>query len=215
MLASIRDRADRVRLIGGKAALVAMAALTALAVVYVWPKSTFGVATVALQWENTFALDGRPLDETEIAVVKLWAAHTMRRAYSGFAVEVSEGHGTNVIHIRDACAQPECDADSAGDTWLFSKSSNVYYNVLARRALSHGKQQNGDRMQVLRGLGQGIGATAAHELGHEWPIRMPSVDQRHDKNGYDYYSFDRPEHFYGQLHWTEDSLKLLRKSLRY
>ena len=168
-----------------------------------------------LKWENTFTLDGRVLSDTEIELVKLWAVHTMRRAHSGFAIELSKRDGTNIIHIRDVCTHVRCDADSAGDTWPLSKSSNVYYSVLAKRALSHATGQRNDRMHVLMGLGQGIGATAAHEVGHEWPIGMPTVDQRHDGGGYDYYTFDRYHHSYGQLHWTEASLTLLRKNLRY
>jgi hypothetical protein len=174
MPASIRDRA--VGLIGGKVALAAIAALSAAAVVNLWPESAFGIPTVVLQWERD---------------------------------------GTNIIHIRDVCTHVRCDADSAGDTWPLSKSSNVYYSVLAKRALSHATGQRNDRMHVLMGLGQGIGATAALELGHEWPIGMPTVDQRHDEGGYDYYTFDRYHHFYGQLHWTEASLTLLQKNLRY
>ncbi len=210
-----RDRTGRVRLIGGRVTFAAIAALSAVAVMNLWPKSSFGIPTVVLRWENEFTLDERALSEAEIGLVKLWAVHTLRRAYSGFAVEVSDRDGTNIIHVRNACTRARCEPDSAGDTWPLSKSSNVYYGVLAKRALGHARERSGDRMHVLIGLGQGIGATAAHEFAHEWPLRMPTVDQRRDEDGYDYYTFDRYQHFYGQLHWTESSLKLLQKNLRY
>jgi hypothetical protein len=204
-----------VRLIGGKATLAFFGALLAVAVASLWPKSSSGVPTIALQWENDFLLDGRALSHAEIGLVKLWADHTLRRAYSGLAVEVSQRDGTNVIHVRNACTHPRCAPDTAGETWPLSKSSNVYYEVLAQRALRYVKDRAGGRTVVLMGLGQGIGATAAHEFAHEWPLDLPTIDQRHDEGGYDYYTFDRYQHFYGQLHWTEPSLEFLRKHLRY
>jgi len=215
MTTGTRSGTGRVRLIGGKVTVAVLGALLAVAVVHLWPKSSSGSPTVVLQWENEFLLDGGALSDTEVGLVKVWAVHTLRQAYSGFAVELSERDGTNVIHVRDACTHPRCAPDTAGETWPLSKSSNVYYSVLAERALHYAKERPRDRTGVLMGLGQGIGATAAHEFAHEWPLGMPTIDQRRDQGGYDYYTFDRYQHFYGQLHWTEPSLQFLRKHLRY
>ncbi len=62
-----------------------------------------------LQWENEFTLGGRALSDDEIGLVKFWAVHTMRRAYSGLRVVGMlgvDGSPTCGVEVRKAaCSQ--------------------------------------------------------------------------------------------------------------
>ncbi len=76
MASGTESRTGRTRLIGGRVTLAVLGALLTVAVAGLWPKSSSGVPTVVLQWENQFLLDGRALSDAEVRLVN------RRRSYA-------------------------------------------------------------------------------------------------------------------------------------
>jgi RHS repeat-associated protein len=195
-----------------------IATLAAATYVYLLPRSERplvsggGLRVVSLVWSNDFLLptsrggtsSADVVSPSEVAEVKLWTYQTMRLAYSGWAVVISEGGGTNRIVINQAYP------NSAGDTRPFASTSDVNLNQLAAMARTH-TPAGAPRTELLAALGRGIGATAAHEFAHQ----MGVDHQDHDAFSYDYDSADVPQHFYGQLHWTGSARTILERKLRY
>ena len=68
------------------------------------------------------------------------------------------------------------------------------------------------RAQLLEGLGRGIGATAAHELGHQAGLHF-SRDAR-CVECYDGNTATTNMHFFGIKHWSPEALTIMRREIR-
>jgi RHS repeat-associated protein len=167
-----------------------------------------GLHVLAFDWRNRFTLGKGELTSEEIEIVKLWTYQTARLAFSGFAVTVSEGGGTNRMIVK----QSESVGGYAGSTLLGQAASEIGYDVLESRARYYAPNKS-DRREIAAGIGRGIGATAAHELAHQ--VGVPWMDQTRDPNGYDFHSSDRFSQYYGQLHWIPANIPELQKRLGY
>jgi hypothetical protein len=67
------------------------------------------------------------------------------------------------------------------------------------------------RKQLLEGLGRGIGATAAHELGHQAGLEF-SHDLQCD-DCYDSHRADTVVHFFGVKRWSPAALAIMERVL--
>jgi RHS repeat-associated protein len=165
-----------------------------------------GVAIVSFSWQNQFVLGREQLDATDVETIKLWAYQTMRQAFSGLTVSLSEGSGTNYITVND-----NYPPGNAGDTRLFfARTSDVNFGILAGLARSYTPPGTA-RSELMAAIGRGVGATSAHEFAHQ----MQVGHQDFDANAYDYDSADNAQHFYGQLHWTPGAWQRLQQRLSY
>jgi RHS repeat-associated protein len=195
--------------------LAAVIAVLAGAYLHSYPASQniFGsgsrIYVVSFEWQNEFTLGGGRFTAEEVELVKLWTYQTMRLAYSGYRVLVSEGgRGTNRMIVKRGGAYN----DYAGSTILGSIASEINYDLLADRALNYAPNKQ-DRREIAAGIGRGVGATAAHEFGHQVGLRW--MDTTRDPNTYDFHSSDRFSQYYGQLHWLPQNLAELQKKVSY
>jgi len=67
------------------------------------------------------------------------------------------------------------------------------------------------RAELLEGLGRGIGATAAHELGHQSGLAFARDSACEDC--YDGKASASYVHFFGRKHWSDGALASMRAAL--
>jgi hypothetical protein len=67
------------------------------------------------------------------------------------------------------------------------------------------------RAALVDGLGRGVGATAAHELGHQAGFRF-ALDSRCD-DCYDGRASTSYAHFFGRMHWSDPALQIMVRTL--
>lgn len=166
------------------------------------------VTTVSWEWKNKWTDvegDGE-LKEEEVAMVKLTAQQTFRKAYSGFNVTISEGAQRKII------VQPWFG--NAGQT--FGYESTVWYESLrsSMRNILIDRKIKKDRAELIEGLGRGIGATAAHELGHQPGLYFATDTTK----GADYYDshevgLDSYSHFFGEKSWSPFAMEKMKQVL--
>ncbi len=78
-------------------------------------------------------------------------------------------------------------------------SGAVNFVVLVNSAIVYAPPDTG-RGAIVNAIGRGIGRTAAHELAHQI-VGSFALHDTTDVASYEYADL-RPEHFYGDLHWT-------------
>ena len=158
-----------------------------------------------------------PLSEDEWTSVRKTALKAMQDAYEGYAVTFSEGQ-TATRHIR---VQNRLGA-GVGETNFPSYVSDVnFWNVLNTlqevvgcRALQFNEcpQKTGlPRAELVQALGAGIGATGAHELGHQY--RLSFVGDVTCDDCYDSGSAVTHAHFFGPKRWSDGAREKMRRVL--
>jgi hypothetical protein len=176
--------------------------------------------TVALVFENPWTLGADTLSVAEQAVVKAAALETLRRAYAGFGVQFAEARaGDRLISVEDTpyASTPQFRAPgAAGLTYPVTTVSSVRFDVLwfAELAVTGCRDPHTcskTRTELLEGLGRGIGATAAHELGHQAGIRFVTDSQCDDC--YDGNRSTSYAHFFGTKHWSPEAAAMMTRVL--
>jgi hypothetical protein len=166
---------------------------------------------------NTWKVGGEVLSAGEQAQVKRAALATMRGAFAGFDVTVSDGSSrVRVIRVEDT-PYGRMQFGAAGVTYPAAHVSSVRFDVLANlelasvqcRDFAHCAAMSRDRL--LEGLGHGVGATAAHELGHQAGFRF-GLDSRCG-DCYDSSDSSSYTHFFGPLRWSDRALQIMRRTL--
>jgi len=177
---------------------------------------------VSVVFENGWPLGNEMLTEPEKSLVKRTALQTLRNAYSGFRVVFSEESSADrVIKVEDT---PYASFSGSlrrvgvvGMTYPFAKFSSVRLNALYRAELSMARCEgilgctSMTREQVLTGLGKGVGATAAHELGHQVGFLF-SIDSQCD-DCYDGHSANTYAHFFATKHWSDAAMAIMRRRI--
>ncbi len=172
--------------------------------------------TVAVVFPNSWTLGGETLTGSEASIVKAAAFDTLGKAYEGFAVRFVESpSGNRTIRVEETpYSSPRYYA--AGMTYPVARVSSVRFDVLFSLELAAARCPDMGgcsrrRNDLLKGLGRGIGATAAHELGHQAGIRFVR-DARCD-DCYDSNTSNTAAHFFGSKHWSPEALDLMRRIL--
>lgn len=195
-------------------AIIAVAVVAVLAVavgsylLYVYTRKPL-TPIVVFDWQiQKWSVGREPLDSSEVDEIKATAIETFKGAFSGFGIVVSAGGGTNRITVKGELGGSVGSTDtSIIDTY----ASTVYYENIANFAQRYAKELGKtDRREIIRGVGRGIGAAAAHEFGHQ---KRFTTDNTIDVNSYDYYSGERWQEYYGELHWTPQALEVMKKKL--
>ena len=167
---------------------------------------------VAVAFESPWTLGTDTLSVSEQSVVKAATLETLRRAYSGFRVHFVEARaGDRLIRIEETPygSTPQFRIPgAAGLTYHASTVSSVRIDVLwfAELAVTGCRDPQSctkTRTELLEGLGRGIGATAAHELGHQAGIRLVGDSQCDDC--YDGHRSTSYAHFFGTKHWSPEA----------
>lgn len=106
---------------------------------------------------------------------------------------------------------------AAGETLPFSTSSmihfdNLYYTLLDVVDCNDvDKCKTKTREELVQAMGRGIGATGAHELGHQ--VRLGFSLDLPCQDCYDSDTSKSYVHFFGTKHWSDSALSIMRKVL--
>jgi hypothetical protein len=179
---------------------------------------------VGVVFENGWKLGDETLTEREQSLVKSTAVQILRSAYNGFNVQFRDGpSGDRLIKVEDtpyASYAPGAIAypiPAVGTTFPMALISSVRLDALysVELAVAQCRDITGcetkTREELLRGLGRGVGATAAHELGHQGGLNF-SRDSRCD-DCYDGHTANAYVHFFGAKHWSNTALMIMRRAL--
>jgi hypothetical protein len=172
--------------------------------------------TIAVSFQNSWTFDGATLTEAEIAIVKSAAFDTLRDAYAGFRVQFIEAaSGPRVVTVEDTPYSSPMYLGATGITYAASFGSSVRADVLFRLMLSAAACPDftmcpKPRDELLRAFGRGLGATAAHELGHQTGFRF-ARDARCD-DCFDGHAASSV-HFFGRKHWSPEATVIMRRVL--
>jgi len=183
-------------------------------------KSGGAPLTVAVTFVNSWRIGAEPLTEAEQTHVKQAALDAMRIAFAGFDVEVAEqpSGGSRIIRVEDTPFGRRLDFGATGVTYPASRTSSVRFDVLANVELAVTQCRDisrcpgTPRAALIEGLGRGVGATAAHELGHQSGFEF-TRDARCD-DCYDGTASASYAHFFGSKHWSDAALQIMKRTLR-
>jgi hypothetical protein len=173
---------------------------------------------VGVTFTNSWRVAGDALTASEQTRIRDLALATLRAAFEGFDVRFTDGAARErSIRVEDTPYSRMLNFGAAGMTYPVSLVSSVRFDILANNVLaSVGCQHLDDcrakmREELVDGLGRGVGATAAHELGHQAGLGF-SHDAPCD-DCYDGRSSTSYAHFFGAKHWSGAELATLRRVL--
>ena len=181
-------------------------------------RSTPEPLRVAITFANTWRVAGDELTAQERSRLAAAALDAMRAAFSGFDVMIVEApSGARLIRVEDTPAVRTPFFGVAGVTYPAARTSSVRFDVLANlelavvrcRDVAHCAAM--PRGALVDGLGRGVGATAAHELGHQAGFRF-ALDSGCD-DCYDGGASASYAHFFGRQHWSDRALHIMRQTL--
>jgi uncharacterized membrane protein len=197
---------------------VARPLLAATVVSAIACRSTPPPLAVAVTFANTWRIAGDQLTAEEQSGLRRAALETLRTAFSGFDVVIAEApSGARLIRVEDTPAVRTPFFGAAGVTYPPARTSSVRFDVLGNlelaavhcRDLAHCAAM--PRAALVDGLGRGVGATAAHELGHQAGFRF-ALDSRCD-DCYDSNTSMSYAHFFGEKHWSDRALQIMNRTL--
>jgi hypothetical protein len=176
---------------------------------------------IGLAFDNQWMVDRETLTGAEQTVTKALALRTLRDAFRGFDVTVAEGHIGDRLVVVDqgyvAAFGPRGQPAPVGETFALAVISRVHFEEIVATLLTVAGCRGiaGDcaktRSELLEGLGRGIGASAAHELGHQMGLRF-SVDAACNAC-YDGHTANTYEHFFADLHWSPAGRSIMQRVL--
>jgi hypothetical protein len=194
------------------AGVIAVAATTAIFGALEW-KASRTATTVGFWYEdNAFALPedvedrlGGPLSAAEVDVVKRVSRLEVERAFAGLRITITgERTGFWRVQVLPAVTAGRRRvfpvAGASVGLGLLGGRASLGFNTLAGNAV-HYAPPGVSRQEVVEAIGRGVGRAAAHELAHQITGGL-SIDNRTDKESYEYFSADRPSQYYGELRWT-------------
>ena len=172
---------------------------------------------VAVVFTTAWTFAGSALLEEDRFVVKDAALVTLRHAFDGFAVRFAEtptGGRTVLVEDTPYATNASDRLYAAGLTYPLSVVSRVRIDVLFKDELAaiHCSALQVCGMpthEVLHGLGRGVGATAAHELGHQVGF---AVDTACD-DCYEGGSATSYAHFFSEKHWSDRVIERMKQVL--
>lgn len=192
--------------------LGAIAVISAMAIGIYYIRNLKLPVRASWVWKNSWrSIDGKKsLNDDEINIIKQTAYATFKKAFSGYTVDSVEGEGGNrKIVISDELGS------GVGATYPTTYLSTVYFpNVKATLgAVVTSNNINKNSTEMLEALGRGLGATAAHELGHQFGLEFsthPKSQGFYDTEALNETSVD---HFFGELRWSPFAMEKMNNVL--
>jgi len=175
--------------------------------------------TVGVVFATAWTFHGARMAEPDRAVVIQSTFDTLREAFTGFEVLlVDSASADHVVRVEDAGSGQRVSLGAVGVTYPVARASSVkidtlFDNELAVIGCSDARTCQKSRTELLDGLGRGVGATAAHELGHQVGFgftRDSTCADCLDGNS----SYDRA-HFFGRKHWSDDARRRMQQVLPF
>jgi hypothetical protein len=174
--------------------------------------STPHAIQVGVVFGDSWTLGPVALTNEETSVLRAVALATLRKAYGGFAVDFEErADRERVIRLERFLFRP-------GSTAIGSRVSIVNLDAIHLTALAVTGCHDivacaaYPRAMLVDALGRGIGATAAHELGHQAGLLF--VRDSNCDVCYDGASSKSRAHFFGEKHWSNEALVIMNRVLR-
>ncbi len=175
---------------------------------------------VSMSFGNSWTIAGERLTADEQRSVRDAAVRTLHEAFAGFDVEIVEAErgAPHKILVEDTPYSAPMYFSGVGVTLPTTTVSSVRADGLLGAELSvigcESVTRCGakTRQELLIGLGVGIGATAAHELGHQRGLdftRHAACDDCYDSARSTSYT-----HFFGRKRWSGEALRIMRLRLR-
>ncbi len=194
------------------AGVIAVAATTALFGALEWKASR--TATTVGFWyeENAFTLPeeleariGGPLSSDEVDRIKHVSRIEVERAFTGLRIAITaERAGFWRVQVLPSVTAGRRRvfpvAGASVGMGLLGGRASLGFNTLASNA-AHYAPAGASRQEIVEAIGRGVGRAAVHELAHQITGGL-SLDNRTDKESYEYFSADRPSQYYGDLRWT-------------
>jgi hypothetical protein len=172
---------------------------------------------VAVRFDNSWRIGAEPLTPSERTVVVRTALDTLRGAFDGFAVRIVEASGgARVVRVEDTPFSSVQLFGESGVTFPTAIVSSVRADLLANATLASVHCRAivpcpTARWQIVEGWGRGIGATAAHELGHQRGFRF-ALDVACD-DCYDGRASTSYAHFFGRKRWSDGARAIMARTL--
>ncbi|MGE3512989.1 MAG: proteasome assembly chaperone 4 family protein [Vicinamibacterales bacterium] len=166
----------------------------------------FPAETMTLSPAATTLLGG-PIDKEEASRIQRLARRELEQAFAGMPIRIT-ARADAFWRVSVSALLPtrrRSPFPAAGETWpmgRFGGVSHVSFRVLAHAALRYAPA-GASRDEILLGVARGVGRTAAHELAHAILGPSPTMDGRDDEESYEFHSFARAAHYYGELHWND------------
>jgi hypothetical protein len=163
------------------------------------------------------------LTDQEQSFVRRTAVQTLQGAFAGFDLRFGDDVlGARLIRIEETPYRSyggvsPVHPGTVGMTYPVATASSVYPDALIHAELTAARCgaltgcDTKTRGQLLEGLGRGIGATAAHELGHQAGLEFSHDLQCADC--YDSHRADSVVHFFGVKRWSPAALAIMRRLL--
>ena len=194
---------------------VAAAALVLSVLVLIQWRAARATIDVGFWYENfpvTLPQDhvtriGGPLTQGDVDFIKRVSREELERAFSGLRIAVTDRRDA-IWRIRVVYDIPRAgplsmvprNTPRSGEmrtVGFLGGTGSVDFQQLAFAAF-HYAPEGATRDDIIRGIGRGIGRTAAHEFGHA----MGLLGHSDDPLSYEAGSWDRAAQYYGELHWA-------------
>jgi len=211
-------------LIGAIAVLV----VTVTSAVIAWRASTATISA-GFWWVDTqmrLSPDdarkvGGPLSADELRSIEVISRQEVRRAYAGLRINITDRQdafwrvavvGAPLTVTRNRTTYPFSFAGQSRVFGPLGGSGSVAFAILAHNAIEYAPA-GASRQQIVDGIGKGIGRAAVHEFAHQalGLDNLSSLDNRTDRDSYEYGNADRPSQYYGELRWTTAWTVLVQK----
>jgi hypothetical protein len=172
---------------------------------------------VSVVFANSWRAGAEVLSAADQEQIRRAALATLRAAFAGFDVKVGEARaGARVVRVEDT-PYGRMQFGAAGVTYPVAYASSVRFDVLANLELAAVQCRDFahcaalPRERLVEGLGRGVGATAAHELGHQAGFRFGLDSACSDC--YDSSNSSSYAHFFGPLHWSDRARQIMTRTL--
>jgi hypothetical protein len=177
---------------------------------------------VGVVFDTGWRFAGVPLTRADEELVEATARRTLATAFSGFAMSFDEDAATDrTVRVEDTPSSGHGPGTitfpgTVGLTLPFSMTSSIRIDALfvAELGVAHCASMTSCSLsprELLTGLGRGVGATAAHELGHQVGFQF-STDGACD-DCYDGATAGTYAHFFGEEHWSDAARAIMRRVL--
>lgn len=156
--------------------------------------------------EGATAALGGPLTASETQAIKRTSRDELTRAFAGLNLTITDSPDAFwTVRVRQSFERRRWQRlPIAGETLVMGPlgaRSTVNFSEVLMAAIAHAPP-DATRQILVDGIGRGIGRTAAHELAHAILGVYGPMDNRTEARSYEYFTHNRPEHYYGALHWS-------------
>lgn len=145
------------------------------------------------------------ITEEEMKTIAAVARAEIARAFAGLRITFSDRQDAMyrvrvVQRLRNPMAPryPAPSGESRRIAGLGGQGA-VNFQLLSNSAIAYAPN-GANRAAIIEAIGRGVGRAAVHEFAHQFLGTFPIHDSK-DRQSYEYPTADRPEQYYGDMHW--------------